>query len=159
MGATVAAFLEITSPGGQTLARWQSRWQGLAVTWQGQAWAYTRFEWAGDVSGGTLSESQATLALPMLGEPYSVLRDAAAVNGRGLLKVYHYADDLSDANGPPAEGMVLVGQIAGLVGIASVSTTAIGVTLDSGEVRGSGTFPPRSADVGSIGVPCVLEVS
>ena len=49
-----AAFLDIRTPGGVIMRRWQSRWLHAAVTWEGAEWGYAPFEWSGVSSGGLI---------------------------------------------------------------------------------------------------------
>ena len=50
-----SAFLDLTTPGGLVMARWQNRWQGEPVTFEGAAWRFVPFEWSGLSSGGAAS--------------------------------------------------------------------------------------------------------
>jgi len=151
------AFLELTSSAGEVMARWQSRWIGATVTFEGQAWSYVDLDWDAIASGAQSDASQAALTFVGLPTTLSVLLEAQENGWRGRLRVYFYpADD--DGPSPPAS-MVLTASARGLVSVASYNMTQIQVSLLSAQIPiGGASFPPRRADQSLIGVPCVLEV-
>lgn len=157
MTAFVAAFLDLTSPGGVVQCRWQSRWIGATVTHEGQAWSYADFDCDAIPSGAQSDSSQVGLSFVLLPEALSVLEQAHGEGWRGRLRVYHYPE-VDDGPAPPGS-MVLVGSPAGVVSIESITLTTIRVSLASAQLaRGGAAFPPRLADQSLIGIPCQLEV-
>lgn len=151
-----AAFLDIRTPGGVIMRRWQSRWLHTAVTWEGAEWGYAPLEWSGVSSGGLIDAATAALSLPLLLSLEQDLRTASDGYWIGRLRVYHYAEP-DDGPQPPA-GMVLVGgPFRGRVVLAGVSDSRLEVTLDAGLIAAGGSrFPPRQTTTALIGTPCEL---
>lgn len=152
-----AAFLDLTSPAGETMARWQSRWIGATVSHEGQPWAYRDFDWDGIPSGAQSDAAQVGLRFIGLPNTLTVLMEAQDNGWSGRLRVYQYP--VADDGPSPPGSMVLVGSPRGLVSIQSISITEIRVSLASAQIaRGGAAFPPRTADQSLIGISCVLEV-
>lgn len=157
MAAFPAAFLDLTSPGGVVMIRWQSRWIGATVTHEGQGWSYCDFDWDAIASGAMAESSQVGLTFALLPTTMAILQDAHAGGWRGRLRIYHYP---AEDDGPtPPVSMVLVGSPGGVVSIEAITLNSIRVSLASAQLaRGGAAFPPRIADQALIGIPCVLEV-
>ena len=150
-----AALLELISPGGETMRRWQSRWQRATVAWETQAWEYCPFGWSGIVAGGSTETATTALSFPRTPSIEGVLRLAQRQGWTARLRVYHYAESLDGAS-PPA-GMILMGTFRGALEVAGAKPTEISASITGLQSSGSYQFPPRVADSAMIGVPCVLS--
>jgi hypothetical protein len=159
MSAYTVSLLDITSPGGIVRHRWQARWPGQAVTWEGAAWEWV--PWQGDslVAGSVSGAGASGLTFPLL--PTTTLEPltAAAADGcTARLRVYHYAEELDTGSGFPATtaDVILVGTISGLLGLRSITPTQIVAEISAQRAVAQGWFPPRLADTATIGIPCEL---
>lgn len=150
-----AAFLELISPGGETMRRWQSRWQRATVAWEASDWEYCPFEWSGIVAGGSAETATTAFSFPRVPSIEGVLRLAQRQGWTARLRVYHYAEAL-DGPSPPT-GMILMGTFRGALEVAGANPTEISASISGLQSSGSYQFPPRVADSAMIGVPCVLS--
>jgi hypothetical protein len=150
------AFLDISTPGGVVMARWQNRWQGQAgVTLEGQTWRYQPLEWSGLSSGGVATSTPASMTLPLLPSARGILQEASREGWRGRLRIYQWAPE-DDGPAPSAE-MVLIATHRGVVTLRSLTPKLLELALDSALLApDGGRFPPRVATTQLIGVPCVL---
>jgi hypothetical protein len=150
------AFLDISTPGGIVMARWQNRWQGLSgVTLEGEAWTFQPFDWSGLSSGGVATSTPATLSLPLLPSARAVLQEASREGWRGRLRIYQWAPE--DDGPAPSANMVLIATHRGVLSLQTLTSTTMEVAIDSALLApDGGRFPPRAATTQLIGVPCVL---
>jgi hypothetical protein len=149
------AFLDISTPGGVVMARWQSRWQGQGVTFEGALWRFAPFEWSGLSTGGIATSSPATLTLPTLPSLRTVLIDASREAWRGRLRVFQWAPE--DDGAAPSVNQLLVATHAGTIALESITDTTISALIDSALLApNGGRFPPTVASTRLIGTPCVL---
>ena len=151
-----AAFLELSTPGGVVMRRWQSRWVHQAVTWEGLEWVYRPFDWTAVASGGLIDMAAATIGLPLLPSLLADLRLASDGLWIGRLRVYQYPET-ADGSQPPAGQVLVGGPFRGRVVLSAITATRLEMTLDSGLVAvGSRGFPPGIATTALIGTPCQL---
>ena len=153
-----AAFLQLSSPGGGIIKRWQSRWRST-VTFESQQWEPCPFDWTGIVAGGSAEESKTSLQFPRLASIEAILRQAQREAWGGSLRVYHYAEEL-DGAAPPASGMQLVGTFRGVLEVSGGNgppAPRLSAALVSSQSVTNPQFPPRLADTAMIGVPCVVS--
>ena len=150
------ALIDITTPGGVVIARWQSRWP-QTVTWESQPWQFVRFEWDGVASGAAIGTAQSSIRVPLLSSALNTLTVAAEGLYRGRIRAYHYPAADNNPIAPPAT-MVFVGQMEGLVSVESITETLITASVSSGQAVVGLTFPPLRTSTDLIGNPCVLEV-
>ena len=149
------AFLDISTPGGVVMARYQSRWQGQGVTFEGSLWRFAPFEWSGLSTGGIATSSPATLTMPLIPSLRTVLIDAAREAWRGRLRVFQWSSE--DDGGAPSANQLLVATHAGTIALESISDTTISALIDSALLApNGGLFPPTVATTLLIGTPCVL---
>jgi hypothetical protein len=152
------AFLELRSPNGSTVRRWQSRWEHQSVSWDSATWDYCAFTWSGIVAGGSSENAQTSLGLPRLPSIEKLLRQSQRQLWSGRLRVYHYAEGADVPGGPPASSeMILVGSFRGLLEVSGAGINSIQAGLSAGQTTDGPQFPPRLADTAMIGVPCVVS--
>jgi hypothetical protein len=137
------------------MARYQSRWQGQGVTFEGSLWRFAPFEWSGLSTGGIATSSPATLTMPLIPSLRTVLIDAAREAWRGRLRVFQWSSE--DDGGAPSANQLLVATHAGTIALESISDTTISALIDSALLApNGGLFPPTVATTLLIGTPCVL---
>jgi hypothetical protein len=153
MSTAQAAFLELSDGFGTVSARWQSYAIEQVITWDGQAWEYRQFDWAGITSGQAVGD-QATLTLPARPSVLQLTPRALAGAWVASLRVIQW-DDEASAN-PPASGYVLAASCVGQVVGASGPLTQWAWRLGSALAPIGAQFPPRTATTALIGVPCRL---
>jgi len=157
MTAVSVAFLDLTTPQGATMVRWQSRWIGSTVTHEGQAWSYVDVDWNAVASGAQSDAAQVALTFVGLPSTLALLLEAQDNGWRGRLRVFFYP--VEDDGPSPAGSMVQTASAQGLVSVQSYNMTQIQVSLISAQIPlGGAAFPPRRADQSLIGIPCVLEI-
>jgi hypothetical protein len=149
-----AAFLELSDGYGTTFARWQSYWIDQITTWDGQAWTYQQFDWAGITSGQSTGD-QASLTLPAVPSVLAMAERALAGPWVATLRVIQFDEAEATATAPPA-AYVLAASCVGQVISASATLTQLTWRLGSALAPVGAQFPPSTAITALIGVPCRL---
>lgn len=144
----LAQYLRIFDDAG-TRYRWQNRYHGQAVTWEGASWIHVPFSAGGMVAGVSGDETGITIEAPATSLVVTAFEDALRLGH--LLELRQYRLDPFAVTQPPSSQVLMASFLGQVVG-GSATLIQVRFQLGSALAPIGRQVPPRSLTTRIMGV-------